>query len=95
LLCSIAGDVVVTSNLTVTITAHDKSNGVFSFVPPFSKSAFEGDTVSFQYVFKLSMYSVYFDVRTGEVKQIKIMRIFSCSCACIWPIVVFFAKLWT
>jgi len=43
-----AGDIIVTSNLTVVITAHEDSNGIFHFVPPMSLTVREGETVSFQ-----------------------------------------------
>ena len=59
--CHGAGDVIVTSNLTVIITAHEDSNGIFHFVPPLSMSVQEGETASFQSV----LYRLYiFEILT-------------------------------
>ena len=43
-----AGSVIVTSNLTAVITAHEDSNGIFHFVPPLRLTVHEADTTSFQ-----------------------------------------------
>jgi len=37
--------------MTVIITAHEDSNGIFHFVPPLSLTVNEGQTASFQSVF--------------------------------------------
>jgi len=42
------GDVIVTSNMTVIITAHEDSNGIFHFVPPLHLTVRQGQTASFQ-----------------------------------------------
>ena len=54
------GDVIVTSNLTVVITAHGNSNGIFHFVPPMSRTVREGESVSFQWVLFSFKFSVSF-----------------------------------
>ena len=51
----------MTSNMTVVITAHEDSNGIFHFVPPLTLTVQEGETASFQLVlFQFSFMSTLF-----------------------------------